>query len=157
MVRPSFGLVGCLPFGEQLLGGLGLAFQPGQTRPWYMRATSSPASSRWRVVAMSWRLAAAFWASAQLGRMNQGEHPVHDIDIRRQSDTAIPHVPSSFGEEFSSDSSGDRGRPRSGRPQGAEPRSAGASASQRLPAARPHRPVDALLASVSGGWGEQER
>jgi hypothetical protein len=34
---------------------------------------------------------------------------------------------------------------------------AGASTPQRLPAARPHRPVDALLASVSGGWGEQER
>ena len=39
----------------------------------------------------------------------------------------------------------------------AEPGTADASASQRLPAARPHWPVDALLASVSGGWGEQER
>ena len=40
---------------------------------------------------------------------------------------------------------------------GRRTRTAGAPASQRLPVARPHRPVDALLASVSGGWGEQER
>jgi hypothetical protein len=30
-------------------------------------------------------------------RDEPGEHHVHDIDIRRQSDTAIPHVPLSFG------------------------------------------------------------
>jgi hypothetical protein len=33
-------------------------------------------------------------------RDESGEHHVHDIDMRRQSDTAIPHVPVSFGEEF---------------------------------------------------------
>jgi len=33
----------------------------------------------------------------------------------------------------------------------AEPRTAGAPASQQLPTARSHWPVDALLASVSGG------
>jgi hypothetical protein len=32
-----------------------------------MRAISSPAASRWRITAMTWRLAAAFWASTQLG------------------------------------------------------------------------------------------
>jgi hypothetical protein len=32
-----------------------------------MRATSSPAASRWRMTAMTWRLAVAFWASTQLG------------------------------------------------------------------------------------------
>jgi hypothetical protein len=57
----------CLPFGEQVLGRLGLAFQPGQPASWYMRATPSPAASRWRMTAMTWRLAAAFCSSPQLG------------------------------------------------------------------------------------------
>jgi hypothetical protein len=37
------------------------------------------------------------------------------------------------------------------------PGTAGASASQRLPAARPHRPVGALLPTVPGGRGGHQR
>jgi hypothetical protein len=86
-----------------------------------------------------------------------GEHPVHDIDIRRQSDAAIPHVPSSFGEEFSSDSSGAL-RAAAARPSSvAEPRTAGAPATATLAGCTASPARDALLASVSGGWGEQER
>jgi hypothetical protein len=56
-----------LPFGEQLLGGLGLALQPGQARLLVHARHLVPAASRWGVTAMTWRLAVAFWASAQLG------------------------------------------------------------------------------------------
>jgi hypothetical protein len=34
---------------------------------WYMRATCSPAARRWRMTAMTWRLAAAFCFRAQVG------------------------------------------------------------------------------------------
>jgi hypothetical protein len=44
----------CLPFREQILGRLGLALQPGQAGSWNMRATCSPAASRWRMTAMTW-------------------------------------------------------------------------------------------------------
>jgi hypothetical protein len=60
-------VVGCLPFGEQVLGGRGLTLQPGQPRLLIIRATASPAASRSRITAMTWRLAAAFCSSAQLG------------------------------------------------------------------------------------------
>jgi hypothetical protein len=36
-----------------------------------MRGTSSPAAKRWRVIAMTWRLAAAFCSSAQVGELVQ--------------------------------------------------------------------------------------
>jgi hypothetical protein len=98
--------------------------------------------------------------SAEMGVNPWRPHadPVHDIDIRRQSDTAIPHVPSSFGEEFSSDSSGAL-RAAAARPSSsAEPRTAGASASQRN---------TCRLHGLTGQWthfsracrrmGEQER
>jgi hypothetical protein len=136
----------------------------------WMASRSTPSSSAHRSSgAAIGRDGVGSWASqaGMPGRVDEqvfeeqqdesSEHPVHDIDIRRQSDAAIPHVPSSFGEEFSSDSSGAL-RAAAARPSSvAEPRTAGAPQPQHLPAARPHRPVDALLASVSGGWGEQER
>jgi hypothetical protein len=63
----SFAVVRCLPFCEQVLGGLGLALHQARPGSWYMRATSSPAASRSRMTAMTWRLAAAFCSSTQLG------------------------------------------------------------------------------------------
>jgi hypothetical protein len=55
------------PFGDQLLGDLGLALQPGQPGSRYIRATSSPAASRLRMTPMICRLAAAFCSNAQVG------------------------------------------------------------------------------------------
>jgi hypothetical protein len=70
--RPPFAVAVCLPFGEQGLGRLGLALQPGQPRllihaGHLLTSRQPPAASRWRMTAMSWRLAAAFWASTQPG------------------------------------------------------------------------------------------
>ena len=69
--RRSRALVDLLPvvpsFGDQLLGGLGLALQPGQPGSWYIRATVSPAASRSRMTTITWRLAAAFCSNAQVG------------------------------------------------------------------------------------------
>jgi hypothetical protein len=69
-----------IPPGHQLLGGLGLALQPGQPGSWNMRGTCLPAARRWRITAMSWRVAAAFcsrvneelWASSSPGRASNG-------------------------------------------------------------------------------------
>jgi hypothetical protein len=43
--------------GDELLGDLGLALQPGKPSGPYIAATGSLRSSRCRIVAMTWRLA----------------------------------------------------------------------------------------------------
>ena len=53
-----------LPFGEQVLGGRGLTLQPGQPR---LLIHTRHRLTRRRITAMTWRLAAAFCSSAQLG------------------------------------------------------------------------------------------
>jgi hypothetical protein len=52
---------------DQLLGDLGLALQPRKPSGPYMGTTGSPRFSRVRMTAMTWRLAAAFCRSAQVG------------------------------------------------------------------------------------------
>jgi hypothetical protein len=51
------GFLRSLPLRDQLFGDLCLSLQPGRPGSWYIRAACSPAASRSRVVAITWRLA----------------------------------------------------------------------------------------------------
>jgi hypothetical protein len=57
----------CLPFGDQVLGRLGLALQPDQPRLLIHARDLLTGRQPRRMTTMTWRLAAAFCASAQLG------------------------------------------------------------------------------------------
>ena len=89
---------------------------------------------------------------AQRPRLSRGR--LKDV---AQKGSSVCQALSAAGRTCSTTSSGPWGRLRRGRSWSPIPGGWDAPAPQRLPAARPHRPVDAPLAGVSGGWGEQER
>jgi len=56
---------------DELFGDVGLALQPDKPQRPYEGTTRSPRSSRPRMVAITWRLAAAFCCGAQVGNSSR--------------------------------------------------------------------------------------